>query len=205
MSHAECGSDGPKGKELCEVLIIPDSGHAVHVENPLPLVRAVRKFLLKLYWGEHLSRTGKWSIMQVYWCPHICRWRKVSNSCRPRRTEIWSPSRPICRRWIVAVTFSRLALVLIAWLVDPTGDASYEGFWTPMDWLPFGDCQGSAFPRDKFSACSDLECRALCTRIPFLELYEINARSREADLVKISLHYRAAAIHQEDLRADPFV
>lgn len=48
-------------------------------------------------------------------------------------------------------------------------------------------------------------CRALCTRIPFLELYEINARSREADLVKISLHYRAAAIHQEDLRADPFV
>lgn len=49
MSHAECGSDGPKGKELCEVLIIPDSGHAVHVENPLPLVRAVRKFLLKLY------------------------------------------------------------------------------------------------------------------------------------------------------------
>ncbi|XP_066321928.1 protein PHYLLO, chloroplastic-like isoform X5 [Miscanthus floridulus] len=49
MNHAECGSDGPKGKELCEMIIIPDSGHAVHVENPLPLVRAVRKFLLKLY------------------------------------------------------------------------------------------------------------------------------------------------------------
>jgi isochorismate synthase / 2-succinyl-5-enolpyruvyl-6-hydroxy-3-cyclohexene-1-carboxylate synthase / 2-succinyl-6-hydroxy-2,4-cyclohexadiene-1-carboxylate synthase / o-succinylbenzoate synthase len=30
-------------------MIIPESGHAIHVENPLPLVRAVRKFLLNLH------------------------------------------------------------------------------------------------------------------------------------------------------------
>ncbi|KAK3154480.1 hypothetical protein QOZ80_2BG0191010 [Eleusine coracana subsp. coracana] len=42
-------SDGRNGNELCEMMIIPESGHAVHVENPLPLVRAVRKFLLKLH------------------------------------------------------------------------------------------------------------------------------------------------------------
>ncbi|OEL19228.1 Protein PHYLLO, chloroplastic [Dichanthelium oligosanthes] len=48
MQHAECGSDGRDGSELCDMIIIPDSGHAVHVENPLPLVRAVRKFLQKL-------------------------------------------------------------------------------------------------------------------------------------------------------------
>jgi isochorismate synthase / 2-succinyl-5-enolpyruvyl-6-hydroxy-3-cyclohexene-1-carboxylate synthase / 2-succinyl-6-hydroxy-2,4-cyclohexadiene-1-carboxylate synthase / o-succinylbenzoate synthase len=47
--NSECGSDGRNGNELCEMMIIPQSGHAVHVENPLPLVRAVRKFLLKLY------------------------------------------------------------------------------------------------------------------------------------------------------------
>ncbi|KAL6899311.1 hypothetical protein ACP4OV_005969 [Aristida adscensionis] len=45
------GADGRYGKELCEMMIIPDSGHAVHVENPLPLVRAVRKFLQKLHGG----------------------------------------------------------------------------------------------------------------------------------------------------------
>jgi isochorismate synthase / 2-succinyl-5-enolpyruvyl-6-hydroxy-3-cyclohexene-1-carboxylate synthase / 2-succinyl-6-hydroxy-2,4-cyclohexadiene-1-carboxylate synthase / o-succinylbenzoate synthase len=47
--NSGCGSDGRNGNELCEMMIIPQSGHAVHVENPLPLVRAVRKFLLKLY------------------------------------------------------------------------------------------------------------------------------------------------------------
>lgn len=49
MDHTECRPDGRNGNELCEMIIIPDSGHAVHVENPLPLVRAVRKFLLKLH------------------------------------------------------------------------------------------------------------------------------------------------------------
>ncbi|CAL5021226.1 unnamed protein product [Urochloa decumbens] len=46
--NGECGSDGRDGNELCDMIIIPDSGHAVHVENPLPLVRAVRTFLQKL-------------------------------------------------------------------------------------------------------------------------------------------------------------
>ncbi|KAL6634634.1 hypothetical protein ACP70R_027305 [Stipagrostis hirtigluma subsp. patula] len=48
-NHSECGSDGRNENKLCEMIIIPDSGHAVHVENPLPLVRAVRKFLQKLH------------------------------------------------------------------------------------------------------------------------------------------------------------
>jgi len=47
--HSECGSDGRGGDELCDMIVIPDAGHAVHVENPLPLVRAVRKFLQKLH------------------------------------------------------------------------------------------------------------------------------------------------------------
>ncbi|XP_025816542.1 protein PHYLLO, chloroplastic isoform X5 [Panicum hallii] len=47
--HGERGSDGRDGDELCEMIVIPDAGHAVHVENPLPLVRAVRKFLQKLH------------------------------------------------------------------------------------------------------------------------------------------------------------
>ncbi|RLN09825.1 protein PHYLLO, chloroplastic isoform X1 [Panicum miliaceum] len=47
--HGACGSDGRDGDELCDMIVIPDAGHAVHVENPLPLVRAVRKFLQKLH------------------------------------------------------------------------------------------------------------------------------------------------------------
>uniref|UniRef100_A0A0D9VHL4 Mandelate racemase/muconate lactonizing enzyme C-terminal domain-containing protein n=1 Tax=Leersia perrieri TaxID=77586 RepID=A0A0D9VHL4_9ORYZ len=42
--YRDCESNG-----LCEMIIVPDSGHAVHIENPLPLVRAVRKFLLHIY------------------------------------------------------------------------------------------------------------------------------------------------------------
>jgi hypothetical protein len=45
------------------MIVVPESGHAVHVENPLPLVRAIRKFLLKLHktwaWRRH---TTKWQI-----------------------------------------------------------------------------------------------------------------------------------------------
>ncbi|XP_062219458.1 protein PHYLLO, chloroplastic isoform X3 [Phragmites australis] len=48
-NYSEFGSDGGNGNDLCELIIIPDSGHAVHVENPLPLVRAVRKFVLELH------------------------------------------------------------------------------------------------------------------------------------------------------------
>ncbi|KAF7132517.1 hypothetical protein RHSIM_Rhsim09G0118400 [Rhododendron simsii] len=34
-------------KRICEVVEVPNCGHAVHLENPLPLVRAVRQFLNK--------------------------------------------------------------------------------------------------------------------------------------------------------------
>ncbi|VAI57221.1 unnamed protein product [Triticum turgidum subsp. durum] len=43
--EADCRSN----QELCEMIVVPESGHAVHVENPLPLVRAVRKFLVRLH------------------------------------------------------------------------------------------------------------------------------------------------------------
>lgn len=43
--ESDCGNR----QELCEMMVVPESGHAVHVENPLPLVRAIRKFLLKLH------------------------------------------------------------------------------------------------------------------------------------------------------------
>lgn len=36
-----------QGRNLCEMVIIPDCGHAVHLENPLPLINTVRKFLTK--------------------------------------------------------------------------------------------------------------------------------------------------------------
>ncbi|XP_078167049.1 protein PHYLLO, chloroplastic-like isoform X2 [Carex rostrata] len=35
-------------ERLCEVFIVPDCGHAVHFENPLPLIHAIRSFLAKL-------------------------------------------------------------------------------------------------------------------------------------------------------------
>lgn len=44
-SEADCRNR----QELCEMVVVPESGHAVHVENPLPLIRAIRKFLLKLH------------------------------------------------------------------------------------------------------------------------------------------------------------
>ncbi|KAG0463334.1 hypothetical protein HPP92_019403 [Vanilla planifolia] len=33
---------------LCQVFIVPDCGHAVHLENPLPVVNAMRKFLTRV-------------------------------------------------------------------------------------------------------------------------------------------------------------
>jgi isochorismate synthase/2-succinyl-5-enolpyruvyl-6-hydroxy-3-cyclohexene-1-carboxylate synthase/2-succinyl-6-hydroxy-2,4-cyclohexadiene-1-carboxylate synthase/O-succinylbenzoate synthase len=47
--HGEREADCRDRQELCEMMVVPESGHAVHVENPLPLVRAIRKFLLKLH------------------------------------------------------------------------------------------------------------------------------------------------------------
>uniref|UniRef100_A0ACD5ZH39 Uncharacterized protein n=1 Tax=Avena sativa TaxID=4498 RepID=A0ACD5ZH39_AVESA len=46
--RGEGEADCRNRQELCEMVVVPESGHAVHVENPLPLVRAIRKFLVKL-------------------------------------------------------------------------------------------------------------------------------------------------------------
>lgn len=31
--------------EKCQMVVVPDSGHAVHLENPLACIRALRQFL----------------------------------------------------------------------------------------------------------------------------------------------------------------
>ncbi|KAB5538297.1 hypothetical protein DKX38_015830 [Salix brachista] len=46
------GEDG-KGNSICEVLEIPNCGHAVHLENPLPIISAMRRFLTR---GRSSSR-----------------------------------------------------------------------------------------------------------------------------------------------------
>jgi isochorismate synthase / 2-succinyl-5-enolpyruvyl-6-hydroxy-3-cyclohexene-1-carboxylate synthase / 2-succinyl-6-hydroxy-2,4-cyclohexadiene-1-carboxylate synthase / o-succinylbenzoate synthase len=45
MTHCR---DQKEMEHLCEVLIVPNCGHAVHVENPLPLIHEIRRFLAKL-------------------------------------------------------------------------------------------------------------------------------------------------------------
>ncbi|GMN65028.1 hypothetical protein TIFTF001_034101 [Ficus carica] len=39
--------NGPPGN-ICEMVEIPDSGHAVHLENPLPVITALRRFVTRL-------------------------------------------------------------------------------------------------------------------------------------------------------------
>ena len=46
------GEDG-KGNNICEVLEVPNCGHAVHLENPLPIISAMRRFLTR---GRSSSR-----------------------------------------------------------------------------------------------------------------------------------------------------
>ncbi|XP_040374185.1 protein PHYLLO, chloroplastic isoform X8 [Rosa chinensis] len=41
------GDDGAPN-DLCEIVEIPDCGHAAHLENPLPVIRALRQFVTKL-------------------------------------------------------------------------------------------------------------------------------------------------------------
>ncbi|CAK7326442.1 unnamed protein product [Dovyalis caffra] len=36
------------GNNICEILEVPNCGHAVHLENPLPVIRAVRQFLIQV-------------------------------------------------------------------------------------------------------------------------------------------------------------
>ncbi|ONK69405.1 uncharacterized protein A4U43_C05F22510 [Asparagus officinalis] len=45
------GEGDNQGTNLCEMAVIPDCGHAVHMENPLPLINIVRKFLIKVRRG----------------------------------------------------------------------------------------------------------------------------------------------------------
>lgn len=36
-----------RGNNICEILEVPNCGHAVHLENPLPIISAMRKFLTR--------------------------------------------------------------------------------------------------------------------------------------------------------------
>ncbi|KAL9420500.1 hypothetical protein AB3S75_038135 [Citrus x aurantiifolia] len=47
LSHDEKGSDDLRN-EIYEMVEIPNCGHAVHLENPLPVIRAVRQFLTRV-------------------------------------------------------------------------------------------------------------------------------------------------------------
>ncbi|KAG0464666.1 hypothetical protein HPP92_018830 [Vanilla planifolia] len=47
MESSPNGEVDGKGN-LCQVFIVPDCGHAVHLENPLPVVNAMRKFLTRV-------------------------------------------------------------------------------------------------------------------------------------------------------------
>lgn len=40
--------DGGAPNDLCEIVEIPDCGHAAHLENPLAVIRALRRFVMKL-------------------------------------------------------------------------------------------------------------------------------------------------------------
>lgn len=39
------GKDHIQSERLSEMIIVPNCGHAVHLENPLPVINAVRKFI----------------------------------------------------------------------------------------------------------------------------------------------------------------
>ncbi|XP_006437819.2 protein PHYLLO, chloroplastic [Citrus clementina] len=47
LSHDEKGSDDLRN-QIYEMVEIPNCGHAVHLENPLPVIRAVRQFLTRV-------------------------------------------------------------------------------------------------------------------------------------------------------------
>lgn len=42
------GSKHGKGNDIYEVLEVPNCGHAAHLENPLPIIAALGRFLTKL-------------------------------------------------------------------------------------------------------------------------------------------------------------
>lgn len=47
LGHGKKGSDDLRN-EINEMVEIPNCGHAVHLENPLPVIRAVRQFLTRV-------------------------------------------------------------------------------------------------------------------------------------------------------------
>lgn len=44
LGHVTWSENDPR-KEIHDMVEVPKSGHAVHLENPLPVIRALRKFL----------------------------------------------------------------------------------------------------------------------------------------------------------------
>lgn len=42
------GSKHEKGNDIHEVVEIPNCGHAAHLENPLPVIAAMRQFMTRL-------------------------------------------------------------------------------------------------------------------------------------------------------------
>ncbi|KAK8925900.1 hypothetical protein KSP39_PZI018177 [Platanthera zijinensis] len=45
---SSCAGDIAKQEDLCEILVVPGCGHAVHLENPLPVITAMRKFITRV-------------------------------------------------------------------------------------------------------------------------------------------------------------
>ena len=47
LGHGRTDRDDPVSK-LHEMVVVPNCGHAVHLENPLPIIRIVRQFVNRL-------------------------------------------------------------------------------------------------------------------------------------------------------------
>lgn len=45
---SSCAGDITEQGDLCEMVVVPECGHAVHLENPLPVINVVRKFLTRV-------------------------------------------------------------------------------------------------------------------------------------------------------------
>lgn len=45
---SDLGSKHEKGNAIHEVVEIPNCGHAAHLENPLPVIAAMRQFMTRL-------------------------------------------------------------------------------------------------------------------------------------------------------------
>ncbi|PKU61520.1 protein PHYLLO, chloroplastic isoform X1 [Dendrobium catenatum] len=45
---SSCADEVTGQEDLCEMVIVPECGHAVHLENPFPVINAVRKFFTRV-------------------------------------------------------------------------------------------------------------------------------------------------------------